>query len=75
MELFELCHVCDVLKYNSEKYDEYGEKIEVKLCEEIIIEEDIIQNVSVKQIIPYDKMFDANDSLFNKKNKLNCGEE
>ena len=80
MKLSELCTVCEPAKYNPAKYnpakyDDYGDKIEPKLCYEEIIENSVITNVLVQEVIPFDKMMETNESVFNTKNKLYCGEE
>lgn len=75
MKLSDLCTVCEPVKYDSTKYDDYGDKIEPKLCDEEIIEKSVITNVLVQEVIPFDKMMETNESVFTTKNKLYCGEK
>lgn len=74
MKLSDLCGICIPEKYNPTRYDEYGEIIKPKLCDEEIIEKSVISTVLTQQVIPYDKMMEANESIFTTKNKLYCGE-
>lgn len=74
MQLSDLCQVCLPETYNPNKYDEYGDLIKPKLCEEEIIKESVISSVIVQEIKAFDKMLEANESVFTTKNKLYCGD-
>lgn len=75
MKLNDLCGNCIPNTYNPNKYDDYGELIKPKLCDDDIIEKSIITNVLVHQLLPFDNMMETNDSLFNTKNKIYCEEK
>lgn len=75
MNLSDLCSVCEPPKYDASKYDDWGDKIEPKLCEQVVIEKSVITNVLVQEVIPFDKMMETNESVFTTKNKLYCGEK
>jgi hypothetical protein len=75
MKLSDLCTVCEPSKYDPTIYDDYGDKVEPKLCDEEIIEKSVITNVLVQEVIPFDKMMETNESVFTTKNKLYCGEK
>lgn len=74
MKLTDLCPLCDDSGYDPTKYDEYGDVIVPKLCEEEVIEKSVITDVLVQKIKPFDTMLETNEMILTTKNKLYCGE-
>lgn len=74
MKLNDLCDFCIPSSYNPKKYDEYGDLIKPILCDDVPIEESIINEVLVHQVIQTDTMMETNNSVFTTKNKLYCEE-